>query len=103
MPYNPNANQESLDFARLWIRLDTVLVAAAVVATAFKANYQDPVWVGSFVTASALAGAGIVVLYGERYSERENIFRRVCGEVVLWLGLIGLLALLFFPDWFSSV
>ncbi|MFA6562861.1 MAG: hypothetical protein WCV00_13210 [Verrucomicrobiia bacterium] len=103
MPYNSNANQYSLFYARVIIGVRTVFVVAAVVASAFKANYEDPVWVGSFVTASAFALAGICVLYAERYSKRENVFHRVCGEGVFLLGLIVLLALLFFPDWFSSV
>ncbi|MBI5686172.1 MAG: hypothetical protein HZC54_13950 [Verrucomicrobia bacterium] len=96
-------SQLSLFTARVIIGWRIGLLVAALVASAFKANFQNPVWVGSFVTASALAVTGIIVLRGERYSERENVFRRWCGEVVLWLGLIGLGALLFFPNWFSSV
>lgn len=93
MPDNKNANRESVVFPRFKIGPLTVLITAVASVSAFKASYRDQGLLSLFVIALAVAVAGIVMLYVERFSSDESVVRRVCGGWLVVLGVVGLLVL----------
>jgi hypothetical protein len=86
-----------------YLSLSIGIFLLVAVIGALKANFQNRIWIIVYITAVAIALAGGGILLWQRWSVGESVVCRRCGQALLLLGIIALLALSLFPQWFRSV
>ncbi len=79
------------------------VVAFVAIVGAAKVNFHDPAWGTAFLVALAIARVGVIILAWRSWTFSESAVYRYCGYALLILGLVGLLLISFFPEWFRSV
>ncbi|MGD0059177.1 MAG: hypothetical protein ABSD58_07140 [Verrucomicrobiia bacterium] len=77
------------------------LVAFVAVVGAAKVNLHDPVWATAFLVALAIALVGVGILAWESWTFSESDVCRYCGYALLILGIVGLVVISFFAQWFT--
>ena len=78
-------------------------VAFVAVVGAAKVNFHDPIWVATFLVALTIALVGAGILSWQSWTSSESIVYRYSGYALLILGIVLLLAISFFDQWFRSI